>query len=188
MMFYLLVCHAMYYLVTATRLSKLLDPLTKFAAIVAALSHDAGHRGKTNDYEISSYSVLAVRYNDVSVLENYHSTLLFEILRENESNILSEMDGTDFRKFRKVAIECILATDMKRHKLIIQDITDDKETFTQSREVLPDSKQIAISSFLTHVVDLNGAAKKFDVCIKWSNMLREEFKCQVSILFLTLVQ
>lgn len=40
--------------------------------MLSSLAHDIAHTGRTNAFEISSLSKLAVCYNDESVLENYH--------------------------------------------------------------------------------------------------------------------
>jgi len=46
-----------------------MDQFTRFSLIIAGLCHDVSHRGKTNLYEINSFSNLALRYHDKSVLE-----------------------------------------------------------------------------------------------------------------------
>jgi hypothetical protein len=43
-----------------------------FGIILAAIIHDFDHPGLNNAFMINSRSEIAIRYNDVSVLENYH--------------------------------------------------------------------------------------------------------------------
>lgn len=52
-----------------TKLGDMIDDLKQFSAILGSFAHDVGHRGKNNIFEINSYSELAVRYHDKSVLE-----------------------------------------------------------------------------------------------------------------------
>ena len=53
------------------------------ACALGALGHDAGHRGYTNPYEVATRSDLALRYNDISVLEMHHAAMTSEALRES---------------------------------------------------------------------------------------------------------
>ena len=74
--------------------------------MLSALCHDVGHTGRTNNFEASSYSTLALRYNDESVkiflikfylifinfikiLENHHCALSFKILVDPRYRILA---------------------------------------------------------------------------------------------------
>ena len=43
------------------------------ASLVGAVSHDVGHTGMNNNFEIAIGSDIAITYNDVSVLENFHA-------------------------------------------------------------------------------------------------------------------
>lgn len=52
--------------------------LELFACILAALGHDAGHPGVTNRYVVNTNDVLAVEYNDISVLETCTQQLYSE--------------------------------------------------------------------------------------------------------------
>lgn len=50
------------------------------AFLISALAHDIGHPGNNNDFEIKMMSDLAIRYNNKSVLENFHCNTLFIII------------------------------------------------------------------------------------------------------------
>ena len=47
--------------------------------IISAMGHDLGHPGLNNNYHINASSDLALTYNDISCLENYHCSFLFKI-------------------------------------------------------------------------------------------------------------
>ncbi len=68
------VTHASYYYIKNIGLNDYLDSHEQNILMISSLAHDIGHTGKTNAFEISSYSNLAVCYNDESVLENYHAS------------------------------------------------------------------------------------------------------------------
>ena len=55
-------------------------------------------------------------YNDRSVLENHHAAAAFALLMSDPKyNFLCELEPVAFKRFRFLAIEAILATDLKRH-------------------------------------------------------------------------
>ena len=58
--------------------------------IIGALGHDTGHPGLTNNFHINSSSNLAITYNDISCLENFHCSTLFTIIRKDETNIFEK--------------------------------------------------------------------------------------------------
>jgi hypothetical protein len=48
--------------------------------ILAAACHDVDHPGVNNIFLIESRDKLAIRYNDISVLENHHVATTFDVL------------------------------------------------------------------------------------------------------------
>ncbi len=60
-------------------LSETFDNMTLFAMLLAALCHDLDHPGVTNALLSSCCSDLACLYNDVSVLENHHAAVAWEV-------------------------------------------------------------------------------------------------------------
>ena len=58
----------------------------------------------------------AVLYNDRSVLESHHAASAWSLLlSERRYDWLSQLDKAEFKRFRFLVIEAILATDLKRH-------------------------------------------------------------------------
>ena len=62
--------HGCFILKESTSIGFYLNDLEKFALVFSGLCHDVAHRGFTNNFEILSYSKLAVRYHDKSVKKN----------------------------------------------------------------------------------------------------------------------
>jgi high affinity cGMP-specific 3',5'-cyclic phosphodiesterase 9 len=58
---------------------------------------------------------LALFYNDYSVLEQHHCCVAFKLLLKSDSNILVNLDPTQYRLLRKYVCACILATDLTSH-------------------------------------------------------------------------
>ncbi|KAG2485173.1 hypothetical protein HYH03_016063 [Edaphochlamys debaryana] len=96
-----------------------LDSLGLLAAYWAAIVHDYGHPGLTNDFLINTADPLAVRYNDRSPLENHHAAASFSAMRRPGLDLLSPLSGEQKSNFRKQVIDMVLATDMKQHFSLI---------------------------------------------------------------------
>lgn len=74
--------------------------------------------------QINARTELALRYNDISPLENHHCSVAFRILELQECNILASLPAHVFRTVREGIIRCILATDMARHNEILAQFKD----------------------------------------------------------------
>ncbi|PHJ23272.1 3 5 -cyclic nucleotide phosphodiesterase domain-containing protein [Cystoisospora suis] len=85
-------------------------------SILAAVAHDVGHPGRSNAFLQNSYHPLSIIYNDASILENFHASLLFRIMSEVPgTNIFENIPQENFRMARQHIIGLILATDIKLH-------------------------------------------------------------------------
>ena len=60
-------------------------------------------------------SRLASLYNDKSVLENHHLSSAFELMKSSERNIVTGLKTEQYREFRSLVIDMVLATDMSSH-------------------------------------------------------------------------
>eukprot|EP01083_Nonionella_stella_P000618 1749_1 len=97
------------------KLMRNIRTIDKFACLVAGATHDVGHPGNNNTYEINKESDFAVTYNDISVLESYHIALAWQVMKRPGCNILSSLDNKQRKEFRKLFIDSILNTDMSHH-------------------------------------------------------------------------
>ena len=152
--------------------------------LIAALGHDVGHPGYTNSFQINSNSDIALTYNDISCLENFHAAKLFKLERMPDNNIFDKLSVMDYKTIRKRMIAMILATDMVNHGKVMSvikgrignansDITilsgDDKMKFEEQQMVL---------DFFIHSADLAHNTKLFDISLQWVELLSNEFWLQ----------
>jgi hypothetical protein len=163
------VLHVSYLLLNETNLVNKLKPYIIFALLIAALSHDVDHPGNTNSYEINSLSKYAKIYNDISVLENHHCSLTFEILEF--TGLLKPFKDEEFRDIRKTIISCILGTDMSKHG----DCVSKLEGFDFENETFTIEEEIFISSCVIHFADLSNPIKNFDNSYEWSVRISQEY-------------
>ncbi|CDR94469.1 3'5'-cyclic nucleotide phosphodiesterase, putative [Babesia bigemina] len=117
------VAHMTAVLTKALGLKECLTPIEEFAYLIAAIGHDAGHPGKTNAFLRSTESPLALIYNDASILENYHASLVCHIIRSQET-FFDLFSQTDWELIRKRIIQLVLATDMMSHFTHINNVRD----------------------------------------------------------------
>ncbi|KAF3695176.1 High affinity cGMP-specific 3',5'-cyclic phosphodiesterase 9A [Channa argus] len=109
----------MYGLIWLTDLRNKMDSTDLLIMLTSAVCHDLDHTGYNNAYQINARTELALRYNDISPLENHHCAVAFEILEKTESNIFRNLSMDQYKRIREGIIKCILATDMTRHNEIL---------------------------------------------------------------------
>ena len=156
--------------------------------LIAALGHDLGHPGLTNPFHINSSSELAITYNDVSCLENFHASKLFRTIRNPETDIFEKLSVQDYKTIRKRMIGNILATDMANHGKIMTVIksriainkAENKTKFEllSGNEKTKFEEQQSLFDFLIHAADLAHNTKLFNISLKWVELLSEEFWLQ----------
>jgi len=61
-----------------------LDNVDLFSMILAGSIHDHEHLGYNNLYMINTQHELAIKYNDISVMENHHVASSFKIIKSNK--------------------------------------------------------------------------------------------------------
>jgi 3',5'-cyclic-nucleotide phosphodiesterase len=69
--------------------------------IIAGAIHDHQHQGYNNMFLINTKHELAVRYNDISVLESHHVASSYDIFNKKEYNIFQEFSPEAYSQTRK---------------------------------------------------------------------------------------
>ena len=170
-----------------------LSRLDLSAVFVSCLLHDLGHPGLNNNYQINKMTKLALRYNDRSILENFHCYEGFKIMQHSDSNILEGLEKEEVRIFRKRIIESVLSTDMSNHTKVYStlkcrmDSTYLEKDISQNKlrslvkaddSITKFEKQQDVVNFIVHTADISNPAKQFHVYSKWTELLLEEFFLQ----------
>jgi len=159
--------------------------LDLLSIIIAALGHDIGHPGLTNGFQINASSDMALTYNDISCLENFHASKLFRTIKKDETNIFENLNCNEYKTIRKRMISEILATDMANHgkvmSVIKARIPKDFDNVNQNFELLSGNEkskseeQQALLDFFIHAADLAHNTKLFKISIQWVELLSNEF-------------
>ncbi|XP_076837062.1 LOW QUALITY PROTEIN: dual specificity calcium/calmodulin-dependent 3',5'-cyclic nucleotide phosphodiesterase 1A [Brachyhypopomus gauderio] len=163
------VTQTVHYLLLKTGMVHWLTELEIFAMIFAAAVHDYEHTGTTNNFHIQTRSDTAILYNDRSVLESHHVSAAYRLLQDDdEMNILYNLSKDDWREFRALVVEMVLATDMSCHFQQVKTM----KNFLQQPEGVDKPKAL---SLVLHTADISHPAKNWDLHHRWTTSLLEEF-------------
>ncbi|KAI4465737.1 cyclic nucleotide phosphodiesterase [Holotrichia oblita] len=165
------VAQMMYAITWAVDLPSKIGDLEVLILLTSSICHDLDHPGYNNIYQINAKTELAIRYNDISPLENHHCSVAFRILENEDCNIFKSFTNEDFKTVREGMIRSILATDMARHN----------EILLQFREMIPDfdySNKAHVNLLcmvLIKVSDISNEARPMEVAEPWLDRLLQEF-------------
>uniref|UniRef100_A0A3Q3MXC0 Phosphodiesterase n=1 Tax=Mastacembelus armatus TaxID=205130 RepID=A0A3Q3MXC0_9TELE len=151
--------------------------LELMALYVAAAMHDYDHPGRTNAFLVATNAPQAVLYNDRSVLENHHAASAWNLyLSQPEFNFLVNLDHVEFKRFRFLVIEAILATDLKKHfdflaefNAKVNDVNSPGIDWTNEND------RLLVCQVCLKLADINGPAKVRDLHLKWTEGIVNEF-------------
>ena len=156
---------------------------SKCALFLSCICHDYKHPGVNNNFLKETRDKIAIRYNDISILENMHIAQTFKLINNpnNEYNIFQDLDDNTYKQFRKEMISCVLATDMTFHSVYVEflkkcieknknsNIEDDNNNKNK------DEDYQKYMNVLIHSSDISNPTKPFNVYFKWAELVVNEF-------------
>ncbi|XP_066446826.1 cGMP-inhibited 3',5'-cyclic phosphodiesterase 3A isoform X2 [Eleutherodactylus coqui] len=151
--------------------------LELMALYVAAAMHDYDHPGRTNAFLVATNAPQAVLYNDRSVLENHHAAAAWNLfLSRPEYNFLVNLDHMEFKRFRFLVIEAILATDLKKHFDFLAEFnTKVNEDVGPGIDWSNENDRLLVCQMCIKLADINGPAKCKELHLKWTEGIVNEF-------------
>eukprot|EP00929_Paragymnodinium_shiwhaense_P055348 TRINITY_DN27732_c0_g3_i1.p1 TRINITY_DN27732_c0_g3~~TRINITY_DN27732_c0_g3_i1.p1 ORF type:complete len:852 (+),score=239.92 TRINITY_DN27732_c0_g3_i1:154-2709(+) len=195
------VTHTVFRLIVEAHAIEWVSSVEIYALVVAALSHDLGHQGVTNQFLVETKHEWALHYNDASPLENMHCASLFKLVANEDIDIFKTLKVEKFKQARKVCIACILHTDNANHFAMVKDIKGVYELYkevcdeqavleTRIQEghgvmlhqgyqdlVLQQNSLLFLELFL-HLADVSNPLKPFEICKAWAWRVLDEFFAQ----------
>ncbi|CAH8490623.1 unnamed protein product [Schistosoma bovis] len=140
--------------------------------LTAAVCHDLDHPGYSNSYQINARTELAIRYNDISPLENHHCAVAFSILNNPELNIFANVNQEVFRRIRQGMTSLILSTDMARHGEILETMRRHlEEGFSMNKK----EHRETFKMVLIKCCDISNEVRPLSVSEPWVDCLLEEY-------------
>lgn len=158
-----------------SRFDRFIDAKEAFALMISGLGHDLNHPGVTNVFMINSRHPLAVRYNDISVLENHHAATLIRFLELPGCDLLSSMSPSDQTAMRKIIIPTVLATDMAKHNFVMEHFISCMRAYDKSNA----EHRQSFLDIILHASDVGNPVLKFELATVWSLRIIQEFNEQV---------
>ena len=163
--------------------SHLMNDTTTFALLLSAFVHDMGHPGLNNTYQVNAETKLAVLYNDISVLENHHCALAFDMFKKSSTNVFEDMAVASRKSVRKTMIELILSTDMSIHFALADQLNECvtrifvplRSSHAMETVVLQERDRVTILRALLHAADISNPAKQWETSKRWSDLVVQEF-------------
>ena len=179
------VLHGCFVMNARTTLSQHITSGELFSFLVAAMCHDLSHPGTNNMFQIDSQSQIALKYNDVSVLENFHIGVTFELLSKDKyAEMFPQISDEDERKdvetlnatlFRKIVIQTILATDLAERERYYRDwdyrVLKKRNLNLATHHI----DRLLYMKMIIKCCDLKHPSLKREAHLKWSAMVNEEF-------------
>jgi len=170
-----------------------LGQLDTFSLLIACLCHDFKHPGQNNLYQINAKTKYAMRYNDISVLENYHVSQTFKVLQIKETNLFINFSPEEYRICRRRMIDCILSTDMANHQKVLSAVKIKIENYDIEKgknfeKIFEDNNeddlgklyenQQCILNMIIHGSDISNPAKPDKISSLWTKRVYDEFFIQ----------
>ncbi len=157
-----------------------LNDLQVFSLLIACLVHDLEHPGTNNIYQVNAGTVLALRYNDMSVLENHHCSRAFELFHQPGHNIFAALSLDQRKTVRKYIIAMVLATDMSVHFSLKEELESCVGKVIALRTAgemakIEDKDVLTIMKAVIHTADISNPAKRWAMSKKWSDRVIQEF-------------
>lgn len=143
--------------------------------LLASIGHDVGHSSFNNRFHCQTGSLLSILFNDQSVLENYHSLIVFSLMRRPCYNFTCKWDVEKVGLFRKNVISCILGTDMAAHFTFIKRFAEIK--LVDGMEIDSENRGLLLV-MLIKCADISNIIRPFNIARKWGFKLVSEFFCQ----------
>ncbi|XP_075994975.1 cGMP-inhibited 3',5'-cyclic phosphodiesterase 3A-like, partial [Genypterus blacodes] len=158
-------------------LAGLIPALELMALYVAAAMHDYDHPGRTNAFLVATSAPQALLYNDRSVLENHHAASAWNLfMSQPEYNFLVNLEHVEFKRFRFLVIEAILATDLKKHFDFLAEFNAKVgDEGVAGIDWNNENDRLLVCQMCIKLADVNGPLKSKELHLKWTEGIVNEF-------------
>ncbi|KAF9558068.1 HD-domain/PDEase-like protein, partial [Agrocybe pediades] len=147
-----------------------------FMLYVAAIGHDVGHPGFTNNFMKNAKTPLSMIFDHTSALEKMHCQLLLRVMRHHGFGVLLD-DAQHGNHMKKVLVQSVLATDMGIHNDFMLKLKGVVEGEIGSLCM----RQIVLCQAILKNADISNPSRPFLVSKHWASMLMQEWTAQANL-------
>ncbi|OQS07397.1 hypothetical protein THRCLA_00592 [Thraustotheca clavata] len=149
---------------------KVLSSLTSSALLIAALCHDIGHVGLTNQFLVKSGHPLTLEYRN-PVLESMHTARTLLLIKKH--GFLKNLETKEALRISKTIARCIMYTDVSIHSELLRKTRDIEWPMDFSH--LGEEDSFVYCGFLLHTADICNPAKEWPLAQRWTDLIMSEF-------------
>jgi hypothetical protein len=172
------VTHKFNYFIASGNLMKYISDLDIMAALLASIIHDFQHPGVNNEFLVKKSHPKAIRYNDISVLENHHLASAFAVLLDQNCDITIDLTEDQYWVLRTSIIKMVMSTDMKLHEETIGAFKNYRglPNFPNN-----DKEKQILMNMAMRISDYGNPLQPHDLYFKWMALMMEEMYQQGDI-------
>lgn len=166
------VTHRFNYFIVSGNLMKYISDLDIMAALLASIIHDFQHPGVNNEFLVKKAHAKAIRYNDISVLENHHLASAFAVLLDQNSDITIDLTEDQYWVLRTSIIKMVMSTDLKLQEETIGSFKNYRglPNFPNN-----DKEKQILMNMAMRISDYGNPLQPHDLYFRWMGLLMEEY-------------
>ena len=157
------------------------DPLTQFAVVFSSLIHDVDHRGVPNFLLLKEEPALAAMYRKQAVAEQNSVDVAWNLLMDPNFNALRRTiysNEHELRRFRKLVVNCLMATDIFDKELAALRKARWQDAFfgehNEDEAISTNRKATIVIEHIVQASDVSHTMQHWHVYLKWNERLYAE--------------
>jgi hypothetical protein len=161
------VIHFCYSCIVRCKMADFLQPHELFALLLSAICHDTDHDGFNNNFHRNAKTVLEHLSLGSAPLEHHHCCTSIFIVNK----VFKKLNIEVRENISHFMIECIMATDMEKHKHFVQNFTDIQ---TSGFDKENSEHRLTLAQIVLKAADLGNVIRDFDEASRVAKCLVKE--------------
>lgn len=169
------VLHSLFIMLWTTKLGDRVATHNQIGVLFAAVMHDIGHNGLTNDFLLKTNHEIATKYATPAPMEEMHLAVALDLLADTKFNVLSKLCNDQLEQVTSIVRETIRSTALCYQKDMLRDVAAvPAKEWEATSGVLPLKLQTVALRCAMHVSDISQTMKPYAIHSKWVARLNEE--------------
>jgi len=157
-----------YFLLSSTYLSQILNEIEKLALLIAAFCHDIDYGSIESSYSEMTDIALSILYRNKPIEEMHHCQQTISLFSHDEENILSELSIEDQTQFWRQLTSLIFGSSPDKHFVTIT--TFMSVMYPQNMfNIHSENHRLLLSQIALKCSDISPTMKSFSLNQKWAS-------------------